>query len=61
LPKKSVIETINFQLRNVSQGEESIHRSFGDFITSFIANTLEEKKPVMNFRIEKISQLALFS
>jgi len=34
LRKRSVIETINDQLKNIAQAEHSRHRSFGDFITN---------------------------
>jgi hypothetical protein len=37
LRKRSVIETINDQLKNICQAEHSRHRSFGDFITNLVA------------------------
>lgn len=66
LRKRSIIETINDQLKNISQAEHSRHRSFGNFITNLVASLIaycfQEKKPGIKF--EKDSphngQLALF-
>ena len=62
--KRSVIETINDQLKNIVQAEHSRHRSFGNFITnlvaSLIAYSFQEKKPSIKFETEKTNQLALF-
>ncbi len=64
LRKRSVIETINDQLKNISQAEHSRHRSFGNFITnlvaSLIAYSFQEKKPSIKFETENTTQLALF-
>lgn len=64
LRKRSVIETINDQLKNISQAEHSRHRSFGNFLTnllaSLIAYSFQEKKPGIKFETENTSQLALF-
>jgi len=64
LRKRSVIETINDQLKNIAQAEHSRHRSFGNFITnlvaSLIAYSFQEKKPSIKFQTEKTTQLALF-
>ena len=64
LRKRSVIETINDQLKNIAQAEHSRHRSFGNFITnlvaSLIAYSFQEKKPSIKFETEKTNQLALF-
>jgi hypothetical protein len=64
LRKRSVIETINDQLKNIAQAEHSRHRSFGNFITnlvaSLIAYSFQEKKPGIKFNVEKTNQLALF-
>ena len=64
LRKRSVIETINDQLKNIAQAEHSRHRSFGNFLTnllaSLIAYSFQEKKPGIKFETEKTSQLALF-
>lgn len=64
LRKRSVIETINDQLKNICQAEHSRHRSFGNFITnlvaSLIAYSFQEKKPAIKFETENSAQLALF-
>lgn len=64
LRKRSVIETINDQLKNIAQAEHSRHRSFGNFITnlvaSLIAYSFQEKKPSIKFETKKTTQLALF-
>lgn len=64
LRKRSVIETINDQLKNIAQAEHSRHRSFGNFITnlvaSLIAYSFQEKKPSIKFETENTTQLALF-
>jgi len=65
LRKRSVIETINDQLKNICQAEHSRHRSFGNFISNIIASLIaysfQEKKPSIKFKtnINK-EQLALF-
>ena len=64
LRKRSVIETINDQLKNICQAEHSRHRSFGNFLTnlvaSLIAYSFQEKKPEIKFETENTTQLALF-
>ena len=64
LRKRSVIETINDQLKNIAQAEHSRHRSFGNFITnlvaSLIAYSFQEKKPSIKFETQNTTQLALF-
>lgn len=64
LRKRSVIETINDQLKNIAQAEHSRHRSFGNFITNLIASLIaysfQEKKPSIKFEKENTTQLALF-
>ncbi len=64
LRKRSVIETINDQLKNICQAEHSRHRSFGNFITnlvaSLIAYSFQEKKPSIKFETQNTNQLALF-
>lgn len=64
LRKRSVIETINDQLKNIAQAEHSRHRSFGNFITnlvaSLIAYSFQDKKPAIKFETEKTDQLVLF-
>jgi hypothetical protein len=52
LHKRSIIETINDQLKNVSQIEDSRHRSpfnfFINLIAGLVAYTFREKKPSLN-------------
>lgn len=64
LRKRSVIETINDQLKNICQAEHSRHRSFINFLTnllaSLIAYSFQEKKPGIKFEKENTSQLPLF-
>lgn len=64
LRKRSIIETINDQLKNICQAEHSRHRSFGNFITnlvaSLIAYSFQEKKPSIKFDLDKSPQMALF-
>lgn len=65
LRKRSVIETINDQLKNICQAEHSRHRSFGNFITnlvaSLIAYSFQEKKPSIKFNTENSTQIVLFA
>lgn len=64
LRKRSVIETINDQLKNIAQAEHSRHRSFCNFITNLIASLIaysfQDKKPSIKFETQKTNQLALF-
>jgi len=54
LRKRSIIETINDQLKNISQIEHSRHRSFTNFlvnlISGLIAYALKPIKPALNFK-----------
>ena len=65
LRKRSVIETVNDQLKNISQAEHSRHRSFGNFITNLIASLIaysfQDKKPSIKFDTEKSNQIVLFA
>lgn len=64
LRKRSVIETINDQLKNICQAEHSRHRSFGNFITnlvaSLIAYSFQEKKPSIKFDQVETNQISIF-
>jgi hypothetical protein len=65
LRKRSIIETINDELKNICQIEHSRHRSFGNFLTKLISGLLAysflPKKPSIKFETEpKYGQLALF-
>lgn len=50
--KRSIIETINDQLKNISQIEHSRHRSVTNFMINMVAGlvayTHQEKKPALN-------------
>jgi hypothetical protein len=62
LRKRAPIETVNDQLKNISQWEHSRHRSFGNFfvnlLAALIAYTHQSRKPALQF---EDSDLALIS
>jgi hypothetical protein len=65
LRKRSIIETINDELKNICQIEHSRHRSFGNFLTNLISGLLAysflPKKPSIKYDVEHTyGQLALF-
>jgi len=64
LRKRSVIETINDELKNMCQIEHSRHRSFGNFITNLISGLIAycffPKKPAIKFETKNSNQLSLF-
>ena len=64
LRKRSVIETINDELKNMCQVEHSRHRSFGNFITNLISGLIAysffPKKPSIKFDTIKTDQINLF-
>ena len=65
LRKRSIIETINDELKNICQIEHSRHRSFTNFITNLIsgllAYTFLPKKPRIKYEtVPTDGQLALF-
>jgi len=64
LRKRSVIETVNDELKNICQIEHSRHRSFGNFlvniITGLIAYSFLPKKPSIKYHNVKTNQLVLF-
>jgi len=53
LRKRSLIETVNDQLKNISQIEHSRHRSVSNFLVNLLgglaAYSHQEKKPSLNF------------
>lgn len=61
LRKRSIIETIADQLKNISQIEHTRHRSGINFlvnvISALIAYTHQPKKPSLNIRISELSDL----
>lgn len=54
LRKRAIIETVNDQLKNMSQIEHSRHRSPMNFmvnlISGLVAYALQDKKPSLNLR-----------
>jgi hypothetical protein len=64
LRKRSVIETVNDELKNMCQVEHSRHRSFGNFITNMlsglIAYSFFPKKPGIKYETSSTTQIALF-
>ena len=65
LRKRSVIETINDELKNICNVEHSRHRGFTNFLTNTIAALIAysffEKKPAIKYEVvENYSQLELF-
>ncbi len=54
LRKRSIIETVNEQLKNISQIEHSRHRSIYNFMVNMlcglIAYTLQSKKPTIKLQ-----------
>ena len=64
LRKRSVIETINDELKNICQVEHSRHRSFENFISNLISGLIAysffPKKPAIRFDVENTNQIALF-
>ena len=65
LRKRSIIETINDELKNICQIEHSRHRSFANFLTNLISGLLAyaflPKKPSIKYEtVETYGQLAIF-
>jgi hypothetical protein len=61
LRKRAIIETINDQLKNISQIEHSRHRSVINFlvnvVSALIAYTHREKKPSLNLQFNNFGSL----
>lgn len=64
LRKRSVIETVNDELKNICQVEHSRHRSFGNFLTNLISGLIAysflPKKPSIKFSTFNSNQICLF-
>lgn len=64
LRKRSVIETVNDELKNICQVEHSRHRSFTNFIVNIVAGLIAydflPKKPAISFQTTSSIQLAAF-
>jgi len=58
LRKRALIETVNDQLKNISQIEHTRHRSLWNFLgnvaAGLIAYTWREKKPSLNIRVKEL-------
>lgn len=54
LRKRSVIETVNDELKNICQMEHSRHRSFTNFLSNIVAGHIAyrflPKKPFLNIK-----------
>lgn len=64
LRKRSIIETVNDELKNICQVEHSRHRSVGNFMTNLVAAIIAyhflPKKPSLKYETVNTNQLALF-
>jgi len=64
LRKRSVIETVNDELKNICQIEHSRHRSFANFITNMVAGLIAysffPKKPAIKYQTTNSTQLRAF-
>jgi len=64
LRKRSIIETVNDELKNICQVEHSRHRSVTNFLTNLIAGVIAyhflPKKPSLKYETIKTKQLAVF-
>jgi hypothetical protein len=64
LRKRSVIETVNDELKNMCQIEHSRHRSFNNFITNLISGLIAysffPKKPAIKYDAVLTNQVAIF-
>ena len=61
LCKRALIESVNDQLKNISQIEHTRHRSVGNFmvnrVAGLVAYTYQPKKPSLNLHPDELSQL----
>jgi len=64
LRKRSIIETVNDELKNICQIEHSRHRSFGNFLTNLISGLIAysflPKKPSIKYQTVISNQICLF-
>ena len=64
LRKRSVIETVNDELKNICQVEHSRHRSFANFITNIVAGLIAysflPKKPSISYQTISSNQIVAF-
>tara|TARA_R110002050_G_C8817075_1_gene504110 strand:+ start:124 stop:1017 length:894 start_codon:yes stop_codon:yes gene_type:complete len=64
LRKRSIIETVNDELKNICQIEHSRHRSFANFLSNIVAGLIAysflPKKPAIKYQTVKTNQLAFY-
>ena len=64
LRKRSIIETINDELKNMAQVEHSRHRSFHNFVNNLMSGLAAycffPKKPMLRLEREIDNQLTIF-
>ena len=64
LRKRSIIETVNDELKNICQIEHSRHRSFTNFLSNIVAGLIAysflPKKPSIKYQTVKSNQLAFY-
>ena len=64
LSQRSIIETINAELKNMAQVEHSRHRSFHNFVNNLISGIAAycffPKKPMLRLEREIDNQLTIF-
>ena len=64
LRKRSIIETINDELKNMAQVEHSRHRSFHNFVNNLMSGLAAycffQKKPMLRLEREIDNQLTIF-
>ena len=64
LRKRSIIATINDELKNICQVEHSHHPIFENFISNLISGLISYSffpmKPAIRFDVEDTNQVALF-
>ena len=64
LRKRSIIETVNDELKNICQIEHSRHRSFTNFLSNIVAGLIAysflPKKPSIKYQSVKSNQLSFY-
>lgn len=64
LRKRSIIETVNDELKNICQIEHSRHRSFTNFLSNIVSGLIAysflPKKPSIKYQTVKTNQLTLY-
>ncbi len=64
LRKRSVVESVNDELKNICQVEHSRHRSFTNFIANIVAGLIAyaffPKKPAIAYQTYNSTQITAF-